>query len=99
MYVYAIDVTISEIITEMEVYTMVKYVKHDKGSKARRKGLVIVGRLPKGKAKAFIKKYSHSVEEYGVLADGMVDIGYRVLPCKANEIWIPFFTQKIAEIA
>lgn len=76
---------------------MVKYVKHDKASKARRKGIIIIGQLPKGKAKQFLKEYH--VEEYGTLADGMVDIGYRPRPCKANEKWIDFYTQKIAEIA
>lgn len=75
---------------------MVKYVKHDKASKARRKNLVIVGQLPKGKAKAFIKRWV-GVEEYGTLADGMVDIGYRVIPGKANEMWIKFYTQKCLE--
>ena len=79
---------------------MVRYTKHDKASKARRKGLVIVGHLPKGKAKQFLKKWEHlSIEEYGTYADGMVDIGYRVGVCKANEKWIQFFVSKVKEVA
>lgn len=73
---------------------MTKYIKHDKASKARRKGMVIVGQLPKGKAKQFLAKWNE-VEEYGTYLDGTVDIGYRPRPCKANEKWINFFTQKI----
>ena len=52
---------------------MAKYVEHDKASKARRKELRVIGTLPKGKAKEFMKKYG-VVKVYGTYLDGSVDV-------------------------
>ena len=53
---------------------MTKYVDNSKGDKARRRGLVVVGALPKRKAKAFVKA-NEGYTIYGIYADGITEIG------------------------
>ena len=85
---------------------MVKYVEHDKASKARRKELRVIGTLPKGKAKQFIAKYNgYGVSVYGTYLDGMVDIGitvYRSLGNRRADIvarWYQLWENRVKEMA
>ena len=57
---------------------MVKYVEHDKASKARRKDMVVIGTTTKEKAKAIVKKYPYRLAIYGTYLDGRVDVGLKV---------------------
>ena len=56
---------------------MKKYVDNNKASNARRRYMVVVGTLPKAKAKAFIKA-NPSFGIYGINLDTTVDIGVHV---------------------
>lgn len=53
-----------------------RYIKNDKAAKAMRKNLVVVGTLPKAKAKVFLKGHTTLVE-VGTTPDGLVDIGMK----------------------
>ena len=55
---------------------MRKYVDHSKADKARRKGLIVIGTMPKAKAKAFVKR-ENRVEIYGEYPGNICDIGFR----------------------
>lgn len=57
---------------------MVKYVEHDKASKARRKDMVVIGTTTKAKAKEIVKQYPYRLAIYGTYLDGRVDVGLKI---------------------
>lgn len=51
-----------------------RYIANDKASKAKRKGLIVIGNLEKAKAKEFFRKHTSLFKSYGTLLDGSVDV-------------------------
>lgn len=72
---------------------MAKYIDKAKSDKARRKALVVVGNMPKRKAKAFCKKHTNVVF-YGTYSDGTVDLGVSTV---TSPVFRNHYAQRIVE--
>ena len=73
---------------------MRKYVDNSKADKARRRGLVVVGKVASKRiAKAICKKH-YGLEIYGTYLDGVTEIG---VSAEKNERYLPFYADLVAK--
>ena len=79
---------------------MVKYVEHDKASKARRKNLRVIGTLSKAKAKEFIRNHG-VVQVYGTYLDGTVDVAVPLhrSQSKFTQRYYEYWEKRVKDVA